>query len=324
MSPSRKNKLHRSDQHRAWLQTHKDCLALALRQIFTSPLGAAMTIAVIGIALALPAGLSLTLTGIQQLGGVTEPSKQINVYLHKDHTAADRDALVSQLNNRAGIRVTETIDPDQALDAYKSQTTSAENAGFLDLLDENPLPYSLVLNPDNQLTPDQINTVVEEIRDHALVSLVQYDAAWSQQLYQLLGLLKTITLALSVLLILSVVLIVSNTVRVTVQSRMQEIQLSRQFGASRRFIQRPFLYQGMLFGFFGAIVASLLVLLCASLLNTPMRGLLDSFQISTDHLHLPYLSHLFLMLIAGTLIGMLTAWVMVSWTLKDLESRDFF
>lgn len=319
MSEPRKNKLHRFDQN--WIKTNVDCLKAAFQQLIKTPIGAFMTIAVIGIALALPAGLSLALGGLQNLSGVTDPSRQIHVYFTLSVTDADRDQLTQQLQNRAGLSTIETITPEQALDAYKH---SGETSGFLDLLDENPLPYSLIITPDDQLTPDQIASIVDEIRRNDNVSLVQHDAVWAQQLHKLLYLLKQITLVLSVLLILSVILIISNTIRVTVQSRLPEIQLSRQFGASRRFIRRPFLYQGLLYGLIGALFASLLLLISSSLLSDPVLSLLHEFQINTDTLSLPYFKHILSMLIFGVVVGIATAWMMVSWVLRDLESRDFF
>lgn len=57
-----------------------------------------------------------------------------------------------------------------------------------------------------------------------------------------------------ILLIISVV-IISNTVRLTVFNRRKEINIMKYIGATDRFIRTPFIIEGVLIGFFGALIA---------------------------------------------------------------------
>ena len=57
-----------------------------------------------------------------------------------------------------------------------------------------------------------------------------------------------------ILLIISVV-IISNTVRLTVFNRRKEINIMKYIGATDRFIRTPFVIEGIMIGFFGALIS---------------------------------------------------------------------
>jgi cell division transport system permease protein len=62
-------------------------------------------------------------------------------------------------------------------------------------------------------------------------------------------------MALAVLLGVTVVFIISNSVRLALYSRGQEIELLQWIGATRGFIQGPFLVEGMMLAMLGSTLA---------------------------------------------------------------------
>jgi cell division transport system permease protein len=85
------------------------------------------------------------------------------------------------------------------------------------------------------------------------------DVSYGKQGAEVLsGLFKLVTYggtALAVLLGVSVVFIISNSVRLALYSRGQEIELMQWIGATRGFIQGPFLIEGMMLAMLGSALA---------------------------------------------------------------------
>ena len=78
---------------------------------------------------------------------------------------------------------------------------------------------------------------------------------WLERLQALLSLAEDILGGLGLLLCLSVILIVGNTIRLNILSQREEIIVMKLVGATNAFIQRPFLYTGVWYGFIGGILA---------------------------------------------------------------------
>jgi cell division transport system permease protein len=84
---------------------------------------------------------------------------------------------------------------------------------------------------------------------------VSYGREGAQFLSSLYKLIAYGGIALAVLLGISVVFIISNSVRLALYSRGQEIELMQWIGATRGFIQGPFLIEGMMLAMFGTLLA---------------------------------------------------------------------
>ena len=66
---------------------------------------------------------------------------------------------------------------------------------------------------------------------------------------------KNVSIVIMLILLIISVVIISNTVRLTVFNRRKEINIMKYIGATDRFIRTPFIIEGMLIGFFGALIA---------------------------------------------------------------------
>lgn len=66
---------------------------------------------------------------------------------------------------------------------------------------------------------------------------------------------RNVSIVIMLILLIISVVIISNTVRLTVFNRRKEINIMKYIGATDRFIRTPFIIEGMLIGFFGALIA---------------------------------------------------------------------
>lgn len=179
---------------------------------------------------------------------------EVSVYLKDGLTGHEKDFLESRLKAEPGVRKVTYLSKDQALDVFKKELQGQE--ALLEGLDKNPLPDSFEVNVDRTYAVDgRLEALSTKFSGYAGVEDVSYGRHGAEILG---GLLKLITYggtAVAVLLGVSVVFIISNSVRLALYSRGQEIELMQWIGATRGFIQGPFLIEGMLLAMLGTALS---------------------------------------------------------------------
>ncbi len=85
------------------------------------------------------------------------------------------------------------------------------------------------------------------------VEMVQLDKEWAERFLALVHLAHRITYGIALFLGIGVLLIISNSIRSATQQHHKEISVIQLLGGTQRFIRRPFLYVGMIYGLLGAI-----------------------------------------------------------------------
>ena len=158
------------------------------------------------------------------------------------------------------VSITDFISKDDALKSLRKQL--GEKAGLLDGLGENPLPASLeiVLSRDvsGDSLPYELKTRLERIHG---VDEVQYSQEWVERFQAIMGAVKIIGLVFGGLLFLAALFIITNTVKLTIYSRKDEIEILKLVGATNRFVKTPFLIEGSIQGFLGGSVALIILFL---------------------------------------------------------------
>lgn len=66
---------------------------------------------------------------------------------------------------------------------------------------------------------------------------------------------KKVTVLVMILLLIVAIVIMANTIRLTVFNRRKEINIMKYIGATDRFIRVPFIMEGVMIGFIGAVIA---------------------------------------------------------------------
>lgn len=255
---------------------HARNLIESLGRLYRAPVASLLTVAVIGITLALPAGLHVLLKNIDSLSYSWEGTLQASLFLRESVTEADGRALAKTLEQRPGISASKFISREQALAEFQ------ELSGFgeaLTALQENPLPAVIAVQPDASLDAERISQMVGELDQLPQVEQAQLDQAWIQRLYAVLTIVQRAVTIIALLLAFAVVFIVGNTIRLDIENRREEIEVMKLLGASDGFIRRPFLYSGFWYGFLGGLFAWILLGVCLLAMAGPVRdlaGLYDS------------------------------------------------
>ncbi len=197
------------------------------------------------------------------------------------------------------VSITDFISKDDALKSLRKQL--GEKAGLLDGLGENPLPASLeiVLSRDvsGDSLPYELKTRLERING---VGEVQYSQEWVERFQAIMGAVKIIGLVFGGLLFLAALFIITNTVKLTIYSRKDEIEILKLVGATNRFVKIPFLIEGSIQGFLGGSVALIVLFLVYVVIITKV-----DLSIGFASLDIIFLSPQFilLLLLMSSIIG---------------------
>jgi cell division transport system permease protein len=293
-----------------------DALRATLARFARAPVAALLGAGVIGIALAMPAGLYVGLANLQALAQTFASDPQLSVFLALDATRADADRLAVRLGQHAGVRESRFIPREQALRELKAASGLAD---VLDSLPGNPLPDAFVVLPRDP-APPVLESLRDEIRGWPGVAHVQLDTAWAQRLQAGLKLGRLAAGLLATLFAFALVAVAFNTIRLQILTRREEIEVSRLIGATDPFIRRPFLYYGALQGAAGGAVAWLILWGGIRLLNGALAELGRLYAMRLELSHLGPADSLSLVAFSAAL-GWIGSWLSVSRHLAEIEPR---
>ena len=258
----------------AWLDHHAYSFVASIGRMLGKPWATLLTVGVMAVALALPLGLWGALSNVERLAGDVRQSRQVSVFLQSSVDADQAAALADTLRGDADVAAVELRTPDQGLAELHERGGLGEAVDALDSLglDENPLPYLLLVTPagDERLLADRLQSLPQ-------ADVVQHDAAWRERLDGWLRFGLRLAVVLAVLLGLGAALVVGNTVRLDIQQRREEIGVLQLLGATDGFIRRPFLYLGAWYGLAAGALALLVLTGTQLALRAPLAELAASY-----------------------------------------------
>ena len=295
---------------------HLQTLFYALGQLSLKPFSTLMMVAVIGIALAMPAGLHVLLKNVQQVLAGWDGAAQLSLFLHHEVKEAQAQALADKLRARNGIASVDYISSEQAMDEFKRLSGFGE---ALKALEENPLPPVLVVHPALEMQgPELLSRLREELAGEQAVEIAQLDMQWIKRLYALMDIGKRGVLVLAAMFALGVLLVVGNTIRLAIQNKRDEIVIIKLIGGTDAFIRRPFLYSGFWYGLLGGVVALLLIESALLFLSGEVNNLAALYS-SDFRLATTDLATAGALLLGGLLLGLGGSWLAVGRHLRAIE-----
>lgn len=295
---------------------HKEAISYSLKRLWQSNLSTWITLAVIGIALCLPSSLYLLLQNLKSLTDDKREVPTISLFIKQDiseQQARDRGDLIQELSM---IDKVVLVPRDEALEDFRKITGFAET---LETLDENPLPHVLVVTPHIDLIGNPANDMqklADKLETYPEIDLVQMDLEWVSRLRSILRITERAILIISGLLALTVLLVIGNTIKLNIENRKEEIEVSKLIGASSTYIRRPFLYTGIWYGLFGGVISLVLVHLALISFVAPVNELAKLYG-STFIITGLSLSTTVYILLSSSALGLVGAWLAVGRHLRD-------
>jgi len=297
---------------------HQIVAADSLLRLLRTPVASLMTWLVIGIALALPTGLFVALANVESVSSGWDGAARISLFVNKVVSESDSRKLAEKLALREDVAEVQFISRSQALEEFQALSGYGDVLGHLD---KNPLPSVIVVRPVEQATTKvAAERLYQELKALPQVEQAVIDLEWVQRLYSMMALGQRMTLALAALLSLGVLLVIGNTIRLSIESRRDEIVIVKLVGATNAFVRRPFLYTGLWYGLGGGLVSWLIITFTVIWLSGPVANLAGLYQSQFELLGLGFGQTLLLWLAGGSL-GLGGAWLAVSRHLGQIEPR---
>lgn len=304
------------DHYRAWVRHHRASASDSLLKILDHPVSSMLTWLVVGIAMALPVSLMLTLDNLRAFEGNVADEASLSLFLVASVDSASARALAQTISERDDVAGVVFHSRDTALAEFR------ERSGFADIidgLDSNPLPHLLLVTPRDRESVAASDELAAALSAWPGVAQAVVDSAWLRRLQGLLAVGERIVLTLALLLGAGVVLILGNTIRLAIESRREEIRVVRLVGGSDAFVRRPFLYTGLWYGVGGGVAAAALTALGLWSLRGPVSALAAAYDAAWRLTGLGVVGSCQLVL-AGGVLGLFGAWIAVSRHLRAIES----
>ncbi|MCX6810154.1 MAG: permease-like cell division protein FtsX [Candidatus Berkelbacteria bacterium] len=218
------------------------------------------TTVIIVLALFIISVFSLTIIVANKAASALRDKVDLTVYLKDADTLDQVDTLEEIVKSRPEVKSLKFLSKDDALAVW--QQSHADNSDIANVISatDNPLPRSFEIQT---VSPEQIETVANFLDNQDYASLIQ-EISYKRtkdivdRLVRITGFISTLGLTLSLIFMLVSVLIVYNTLRLTIYSRSDEIEIMKLVGASDSYVRAPFMIEGMAFGFIGAIISSII------------------------------------------------------------------
>lgn len=301
-----------------WLERHAQSLVASLGRLARQPFASALTVVVIAIALALPAALWLVVTNARSVTADLGETVQLSVYLRIPTTAEQAKKTAAAIQARVEVDRAVLVSPDEGLAEFRALSGLGE---ALSALTENPLPWVVKVRPaPPHDTASAVESLAAALRAMERVELVEADTAWIRRLHAILGALRRLVLLVGVALAAGVLAIIGNTIRLEIDGRRAEIEVTKLVGGSNAFVRRPFLYSGFWQGLAGGLLAVALITAALAILAAPIGRLAVAYGGTFTLIGLSAREAL-TVIGGGAALGLVGAWLAASYHLRRIEPR---
>ena len=312
-SPSIKRKNSSSSQGglKHYLTEHKQTAGESIDQLWIKPFGSLMTVFLIGLSLALPLILIVILESGDKLVSSWQGQSKISLFLKMDVSEQSGTALSQNLVSHKGVRSLRYLSKQQSLEEFENNSGVAVP---LELLEENPLPAVIVVEA-RTARPGDLESLRDELARLPEVEFAQLDLLWVKRLQAILHAGQYLAQALALILALVVLFVVMNTMKLLIEHRRSEIEITLLVGGSHAYIRRPFLYLGLWYGLFGGLLAVTAVESLLWWIEGPVASMSALYE-SSFYVQSMSLSLFFKALLFSSLLGVTAAWLEVSLHLR--------
>lgn len=228
----------------------------------------------IGIALILPACLFLTHANLSNATTTWRGHSGFTVYFYPGTPSEHIDVAAARMKKFTAIELVRIVTAEEALQDFILSSNLGEVAKSMK---KNPLPASAtVVTKDFPI--GGLEPFIRQIENWDGVEEVVVEELWLKRLNALRSMVGRLGGAFGIVLGVGAVFISAATVRMSIEYRLAEIRVFDLLGGVDRFLKRPFMYCGILYGVGGGIVSALLLSLVSALIAAPIQELQASYS----------------------------------------------
>jgi len=178
---------------------------------------------------------------------------EVQLFLKADATDERISAIKTEIESVDNVKEAVLFTKEDMLNFAKEDMFSGKEellTGFEG--EDNPFSNSYKITLDNiEFTAETVSKL-EVLSD---VEHVENKQDVVNTVISLSNVVKKLSIIVMGLLLIIAIVIIANTVKLTVFNRRKEINIMKYIGATDRFIRVPFILEGILIGFVGAVLA---------------------------------------------------------------------
>ncbi|MFU8793766.1 MAG: permease-like cell division protein FtsX [Dethiobacteria bacterium] len=186
------------------------------------------------------------------VGYITDTVKEqveIVIYVDDNANSSQLADLEKRISVHPGVAEARYVSSEEHMDRLQRQLGGMLEGYDADL--ENPLLASYEVRT---VIPENVVEIAREFEGYPGVSTVFYGQGYVENLFSVTRIIQLVGLALMIGLSITAVFLISHTIKLTVMMRKKEISIMKYVGATNWFIRWPFLLEGLMMGFAGAVV----------------------------------------------------------------------
>ncbi len=244
--------------------------------------------------------ISLIIAGnIENATKSLESELSIVVYLDKEATEYDATELQRKIESIKNVEKVE----------YKSK-----NDWKLEMSEYNPAIGNVFENYENNPLLDSfvvtvtdtksLETITNEIRKLELIDSANYGEDTVNTIVSVFDVVEKTTIVVLIALIFVTAFLISNTIKLTIYSRRNEIEIMRLVGSSNIAIKLPFVFEGFIIGLLGSIIPIIITIYGYIIAFEKLNGhiITDIIRLINPYNFVFYISLIIALL--GAVIGM--------------------
>lgn len=275
-----------------YVLTHRRQGEWSIRDLVNQPGSNVLILLMLSVALYIPLMLYTGFQNIHAFQQRVNPNPVATVFFESSLEMAHVQRVAEKWQQFPEVLAVTVVSKSQGMQDLMAMHQLSE--GLWQSLGYNPLPAVVKLQLVG-LSQAQAISLEQKFKGFSGVERVVLDAVWAERLVYFLSLMQKILYVTVLALAMVVVLTVANVTRLKIENQRDHIQIASLFGASSAFLNRPFLYQGFLFGLGSAVVAIVMLLITKAFISEPLAYLLQSYTINIAVLPLRI----------GTIVGIL-------------------
>lgn len=291
----RKEVIRQMRAFRIFFRSIRDALKSVVRNFslsFASIMCTTITLILVAVAVVAAAN-------VNNATRLIEDELTIVTYLKKDVTEEQIENIKSEISSYKNIEEVTFKSKDE----WKLEMSEYDDSfkTVLNYLDENPLMDSFVLKVNDVKKLSETSEYIKAING---VDTVKYGEGMVEQVISVFDIVQKIVVVVVIALVVVTSFLISNTIKLTIFSRRNEIEIMRLVGASNITIKLPFLFEGFIIGLIGSIIPVCITIYGYVILYSRLHGKLFSNMIMLINPY-PFVFWVSLIVIAiGALVGM--------------------
>lgn len=188
----------------------------------------------------------------------------ISVYFKNDANEKDILDLRDSVSKLSEVKSAEYISAEKSLEDFKER--HRDNATLMQSIEElekNPLGAVMNIKAKQVSQYGSVASFLNsknEPLESSIIDKINYfqNKKIIDRLSKIIDSSKNLGVIASLVLVIVSILVTFNTIRLTIYSSREEIEVMKLVGASNRFASGPFVVEGIMYGFFSALITMII------------------------------------------------------------------